>query len=269
MKLLQLLAFTCLIERRILRRAVPQYEERVADTSLESTLTQFTEELRGLLGDQLLALVLYGSAAGENFVPGSSDLNIAIVVQHMGFEVLRKLQPRMVPWHKQGFAVPLIVDRDFLHQSSDVFPMEFSDIKEQHRTLWGEEIFRTLTIDSEHLRFLAEHEARSRMLRLQALYLERAGESSRLRQILLDSLKTFLTLMRHLLRLHGKSGVQNYSEVLSLFEQHFQVSFPEMRRLIPIRQGIRDWPHEPATEFFREYLADVQRLVSLIDKLPQ
>ena len=241
----------------------------MADTSLESTLVQFTQELRELLGDQLLAVVLYGSAAGENFVPGSSDLNTAIVVQRMGFEVLKKLQPRMVSWHKRGFAVPLIVDRNFLHHSRDVFPMEFSDIKEQHRTLWGEEIFRTLTIGGEHLRFLAEHEVRSRLLRLQALYLERAGEPPRLRQILLDSLKTFLTLMRYLLRLHGKNGGQNYGEVLSLFEQHFRVSFPEMHRLIAIRQGVRDWPHEPATEFFREYLEDVQRFVFLIDELPQ
>lgn len=239
------------------------------NTSLESTLTQFTQELRELLGNQLLAVVLYGSAAGENFVPGSSDLNIALVVQRMGFEVLKKIQPRMASWHKQGFAVPLIIDRPFLERSHDVFPMEFSDIKEQHRTLWGEDIFASLEIGGEHLRFLAEHEARSRLLRLQALYLERAGEPPRLRQILLDSLKTFLTLMRHLLRLQGKHGVQNYGEILSLFEQHFQVSFPEMHRLIAIRQGVRDWPHEPAIEFFREYLEDVQRFVSLIDGLPQ
>lgn len=240
----------------------------MANASLESTLTQFTQELRELLGNQLLSVVLYGSAAGENFVPGSSDLNIAIVVQHMEFAVLKTLQPHMVLWHKRGFAVPLIVDHNFLNHSRDVFPMEYSDIKEQHRTLWGEEIFSTLPIGGEHLRFLAEHEVRSRLLRLQALYLERAGEPPRLRQILLDSLKTFLTLMRHLLRLQGKGGVQNYAEVLSLFEQHFQVAFPEMRRLIAIRQGLRDWPHEPATEFFREYLEDVQRFVAIIDGLP-
>ena len=58
-------------------------EDDVANASLESTLAQFTRELRELLGDQLLAVVLYGSAAGENFVPSSSDLNTAIVVQRM------------------------------------------------------------------------------------------------------------------------------------------------------------------------------------------
>ncbi len=240
----------------------------MANVSLEATLTQFAYELQELLGDRLIAIILYGSAAGENFVPGSSDLNIAIVVQRMEFTVLKQLQPHLAAWHKQGFAVPLIIDRNFLQHSRDVFPMEYLDIKEQHRTLWGEDIFGPLTIGGEHLRFLAEHEVRSRLLRLQALYLERAGEPLRLRQILLDSLKTFLTLMRHLLRLQGKNGGQNYADVLSHFEQHFQVSFPEMHRLIAIRQG-KDWPHEPATEFFREYLEDVQRFVALIDGLPQ
>lgn len=240
----------------------------MANASLEATLTQFAYELHELLSDRLVAIVLYGSAAGENFVPGSSDLNTAIVVQRMEFAVLKELHPHMISWHKRGFAVPLIVDRNFLQHSRDVFPMEYLDIQEQHRTLWGEDIFGSLTIEGEHLRFLAEHEVRSRLLRLQALYLERAGEPLRLRQILLDSLKTFLTLMRHLLRLQGKGGVQNYAEVLSLFEQHFQLSFPEMHRLIAIRQG-KDWPHEPATEFFREYLEDVQRFVTLIDGLPQ
>ena len=247
---------------------VYKVEDRVANVTLEATLSQYTQELRALLKDKLIAVILYGSAAGDNFVPGSSDLNTALIVQRMEYAVLKLLQPRMASWHKQGFAVPLIIDQPFLQYGRDVFSMEFSDIKEQHRVLWGDDIFRSLEISDEHLRFLAEHEIRSRLLRLQALYLERADTPARLRQILLDSLKTFLTLMRHLLRLQGKSGVQNYGEILSHFEQHFHASFPEMRRLIAIRQGTQEWPHEPVTEFFREYLEDIQRLVTLIDQLP-
>lgn len=239
------------------------------DARIEKSLTQFTQELCQLLGDDLIAVALYGSAAGTNFVPGSSDLNTVIVVKEMRFEVLQKLQPCVADWHQFGFAVPLVIDREFLQQSRDVFPMEFYDIKEQHRLLWGEEVFQELAIDSRYLRFLAEHEARSKLLRLHRLYFERAREPERLRQILLDSLKTFLTLMRYLIRLQGKSGVQNYAEVLTQFEQHFQLSFPRMRQLIGIRLATGAWPNEPVTDFFRDYLADVQRLVRLIDGLPR
>lgn len=238
------------------------------DVNTEKTLTQFTQEVRQLLADNLLALALYGSAAGDNFVPGASDLNVAIVVKEARFEVLQKLQPRIAAWHRMGFAVPLLLDQEFLQRGRDAFPMEFHDIKEQHRLLWGEEIFRDLQIDTRHLRFQAEHEARSKLLRLRALYLECAEDQPRLRTLMLDSLKTFLILMRNLVRLQGKMGLPTYTDVLDQFEQHFHLAFPCMRQLITIRAGQHKWPTAPLAELFREYLAEVEQIVRVIDHLP-
>ncbi|MBI3303123.1 MAG: hypothetical protein HYZ72_13740 [Deltaproteobacteria bacterium] len=237
------------------------------DAQTEKTLVQFTQEVRQLLADELVAVALYGSGAGANFVPGVSDLNVAIVVKEARFEVLQKLQPRIAAWHKLGFALPLLLDREFLQRGRDVFPMEFHDIKEQHRLLWGEEVFRDLEIDTRHLRFQAEHEARSKLLRLRALYLECAGDQPRLRALMLDSLKTFLILMRNLIRMRGKEGLLTYTEVLDQFEQHFRCSFPRMHQLIAIRAGQQQWPATTAADFFRDYLAEVQQVVSVIDRL--
>jgi hypothetical protein len=238
------------------------------DPQSEKILVQFTQELRALLADELLAVALYGSGTGSNFVPGASDLNVAIVVKEARFDVLQKLQPRIAAWHAQGFAVPLLLDREFLQRSRDVFPMEFHDIKEQHRLLWGEDIFRDLAIDTRHLRFQAEHEARSKLLRLRALYLECARDQARLQALMLDSLKTFLILMRNLSRLQGKTGVLTYTEVLDQFERYFQQAFPRMRQLIAIRAGQRQWSETAVTDFFRDYLAEVQQIVAVIDHLP-
>lgn len=238
------------------------------DAGIEKTLTDFAHELHQLLGEELVAVVLYGSATGVNFVPRRSDFNVAIVVREMRFEILHTLQPRMAAWHALGFAIPLVMDREFLSHSRDVFPMEFSDIQKHHFLLWGEDVFQNLTISLQHLRFLAEYEARSKLLRLQALYFERADDPHRLRQIILDSLKTFFTLMRHLLRLQNNDSGQTYAEVLADFEHRFQVTFPRMRQLVAIRAGTRQWSDEPPTTFFRDYLAEIQRFVRVIDRLP-
>jgi len=240
----------------------------VLDAQAEKTLAQFTQELRQLLADELIAVALYGSGAGANFVSGVSDLNVVIVIKAARFEVLQKLQPRIATWHQMGFALPLLMDREFLQRSRDVFPMEFHDIKEQHRLLWGEDVFQELVINTHHLRFQAEYEARSKLLRLQGLYLECAGDLSRLRTLMLDSLKTFLILMRNLIRMRGKGGLLNYTEVLDQFEQRFQHSFPCMRQLIAIRANQQDWPATAAAAFFRDYLAEVQHLIGVIDHLP-
>ena len=239
----------------------------VLDARTEKTLAQFTEEVRQLLADDLVAVALYGSGAGANFVPGASDLNVVIVLKEARFEVLQKLQPRTAAWHKLGFALPLLLDREFLQRGRDVFPMEFHDIKEQHRLLWGEEVFRELEINPRHLRFQAEHEARSKLLRLRALYLECAGDQQRLRALMLDSLKTFLILMRNLIRLRGKEGLLTYADVLEQFEQHFQRAFPRIHQLLAIRASQQPWPAEAAADCFRDYLAEVQQLVGVIDHL--
>jgi hypothetical protein len=240
----------------------------VPNTWLEKTLTGFTQELRQLLPDELLTVVLYGSAAGANFVPDISDLNVAIVVRALQFDVLQKLQPRMRDWHKQGFAMPLLLDQEFLQRARDVFPMEFHDIKEQHRVLWGEDVFRDLDIDPHRLRFQAEHEARSKLLRLRAMFLEHADDLPRLRAIMVDSIKTFFILMRNVIRLHGRGQLLTYSEVLKHFEQHFSLACPRLRQLIAIRAGSQPWPAEPVVDFFRDYLVEVQKLVEVIDHLP-
>jgi hypothetical protein len=239
----------------------------VLDSYREKMLVRFTQELRQLLQNELVAVALYGSGAGANFVPEVSDLNIAIVVKEVRFEILQKLQPQVTGWHKQGFALPLLLDREFLQRARDVFPMEFHDIKEQHRLLWGENIFRDLEIDSRHLRFQAEHEARSKLLRLRALYLECADDLPRLQALMLDSLKTFLVIMRNLVRLHGQAGLLSYSDVLNQFGRHFQCAFPYMHQLIAIRAGQQQWPATSIVNFFHEYLEEVQQVISVIDQL--
>jgi hypothetical protein len=262
------LSFTRSSSTRILSVLLFSSGRGVPNTWLEKTLAGFTQELRQLLAEDLLAVVLYGSGAGANFVPDISDLNVAIVVRVLRFDVLQKLQPRMHAWHKQGFAMPLLLDQEFLQRARDVFPMEFHDIKEQHRVLWGEDVFREIDIDPHRLRFQAEHEARSKLLRLRALFLKHADDLPRLRAIMIDSIKTFLILMRNVIRLHGRGQILTYNEVLKQFEQHFRLTFPRLRQLIAIRAGAQAWPAELVVDCFREYLAEVQQLVEVIDHLP-
>jgi predicted nucleotidyltransferase len=54
---------------------------RRLDAKTEKTIEKFTHEIQRLYGDDLVSLVLYGSAAGTDFVPDRSDLNFLVVAQ--------------------------------------------------------------------------------------------------------------------------------------------------------------------------------------------
>jgi hypothetical protein len=234
------------------------------DPQSERAIAQVAEQARLVFGQDLVSLTLYGSAAGEDFVPGKSDLNLAIVLERVTFPHLKTLHAHLPKWHKLGVAVPLLVDRRFLAQGRDVFPMEFHDIKEQHRVLYGEEIFARLEIDSRHLRYQAEHEARGKLLRLRALYAEVGADRKRLESLMLSSAKTFVIIMRNFIRLRRGESHTRYVAVLDEFEKHCNQRFPVMRDLLNVKLGRQPWP-DRIEEAFRVYLEEVEALIELLD----
>ena len=236
------------------------------DGKTEKSIAQVAAQVRALFTNDLVSLTLYGSAAGDDFVPGRSDLNFVIVLERVTFAHLKALHACLPSWRKLGVATPLLLDREALDRGRDVFPMEFHDIKAQHRVLYGEEVFATLPVDGRHLRYQSEHEARGKLLRLRALYAEVGADRKRLEALMLDSLKTFLIIMRNFIRLRAGQGHTRYGEVLEQFERHFQVALPTMRHLLRVRMGTERWV-DGIDETFRGYLEEVEQLVDVVDRI--
>lgn len=236
------------------------------DAKTEKVITEIVAEARQAFGADLVTLALYGSGAGEDFTPGRSDLNLVIVVDRVRFEHVQALQRHLQRWRKRGVATPLLLDRHFLERGRDVFPMEFLDIKIQHRVLHGEDVFATLPIDSRHLRYESEHEARGKLLRLRAVYAEIGGDRKGVEALMLDSVKTFLIIMRNFVRLHGGPEHTRYLEVLGAFETDFGVSFPTTRHVLRVKLGLDRWSG-PTDDTFAAYLQEVEQLVETVDRL--
>ena len=57
----------------------------------EQDLTDLVTKLKDAAGSNLLSVILYGSAATEEFHEGHSDLNILCVMQSLGRDDLGKL----------------------------------------------------------------------------------------------------------------------------------------------------------------------------------
>jgi len=236
------------------------------DQKTEGAVAQIGQQVRQVFGTDLVSVVLYGSAAGDDFVAGRSDLNLAIVLERLTFQHLKALHRHLPKWHALGAATPLLLDRRFLDRGRDVFPMEFSDIQAQHRVLYGEEVFATLSIDRRHLRYQAEYEARAKLLRLRVLYAEVGADRRQLEALMLDSAKTFVVIMRHLLRLAGRPNSGSYTEVLDQFEAHFGQRLSTVRHLLRVKLGTERWA-DGVDQTFQAYLDEVERLVDVVDQL--
>lgn len=235
------------------------------DSHLEGDLAVYADEVRAAVGADLVGVVLYGSAAGEDWIPGRSDVNTAVVVRRVTMATLDALVPIVARWRARGFALPLVIDPDQLDLSRDVFPIEIEDIRRQHRLLAGEDPFVALAAEWTALRRECEQDARGKLLRLRALYLEHAAAPAELTRLLIDSCKSFLVLLRQVLRLRAVEAPATYAAVVDAGEAVFG-PLPAVRRVLASRAGGEE-AHERLHELFAAYLADVERIVAAVDTL--
>lgn len=237
------------------------------DKNGEHAVAEACERLQEIFRDRLVTAALYGSGAGVDYVPGSSDINLVVVLDEVRTADLRELRAYTKVWRRKGIATPLLLDRRFLQDAADVFPMELHDIRTQHRCLVGDDVFAHLQVQDDHLRFQCEHEARGKLLRLRELYLEIGNDTRRLKELMVESLRTFLIIMRSMIRMKSPQGAVSFTEVLTTFEQRFHCAFPTTSSLLQIKLSRAKWEGDVEMTF-EKYCMELQQLVQVLDKVP-
>jgi len=236
------------------------------DARLEKLLARYAEDVKGALGADLVSLVVYGSAAGDDWVRDRSDVNTMIVVRALSSGLLDALAARLRRWRRSGFALPLVVEEEFFERARDAFPMELDDARRAHRTLVGPDPLENLIVERAHVRRECEREARGKLLRLRALYIDAAERADDLERLLVGSLKTFLVILRHVLHLRGDDAPYGYADVLAAGE-HVLGPLPAFRRVLDHRTGVRRLAKAELRAEFSRCLADAERIVAAVDTI--
>jgi len=234
---------------------------------LEAVLRQFTADVVEIYGVDLLAVVLYGSAASDEFVRGKSNINCLVLLKEVTPQQLKKCSGHLRKWHGDGMATPLFVDPAYVDSSVDVFPIEFLDMKQRYRTLHGEDFLRALKVKPEHLRFQCEQELKGKMLKLRQMYLEGSGAEARLAGLLVKSIGTFIVLFRALLFLKQMPAPHSASEILDGLSG-LGLRVAAMRRVYDLKRKEAGPGDLGALDsLFAEYLQEIQAAVYYVDAL--
>src|SRR5258707_12504490 len=91
----------------------------------EKLIGEFVERLRAAAGEDLQSVILYGSAATGEFHPEFSNINLLCILREISFDTLQKLQPDVTWWVGRKHTAPLLLTREELERSADVFAIEF------------------------------------------------------------------------------------------------------------------------------------------------
>ncbi|MEP6990491.1 MAG: nucleotidyltransferase domain-containing protein [bacterium] len=229
------------------------------------TLDELVTQLRAAYGAQLSTVVLYGSAAAGEHVPKKSDYNVLVLLGRVDAGTLAAASAVARAWNDAGNPPPMTMSVDEWRHSSDVFPMEYADILDRHRVLYGTPPFDGITISREHLRLQLEQQVMGKLLQLRQGALLAGTDAGRQMKLLAASISTIMVLFRAVLRLKGevagKDGAANAARVAELAGFNalpFQRAVRHHRGEVGISTG-------EASDLLSQYLSGVERLDAYLD----
>jgi hypothetical protein len=168
------------------------------------TLDDLVTQLRSAYGAHLSAVVLYGSGAAGEHIPKQSDYNILLLLDSIERTTLAAASAVAQAWRDAGNPPPMTMTVSEWRRSSDVFPMEYADILERHRVLYGTPPFEGITVARENLRLQLEQQVMGKLLQLRQGALLAGIDGKRQAELVSASLSTIMVLFRAVLRLHGE-----------------------------------------------------------------
>jgi len=232
----------------------------------EQDLTSLVTRLKNAVGGNLLSVILYGSAATEEFHPRHSDLNVLCVMRSLGRDDLSKLHAASAWWAKKGHPAPLFFTHSELHDSADVFAIELLDIKAAHRILYGEDVVASLYVPMDLHRLHVERELRNNTLRLRQHYLMHPADSRKTLELMSSSISTFAALFRHALIALGdnppptkRGAVDRLGSILGFDPSPFHTIFE-------IREGHKRERDVDVQATFEAYLDGVVKVTEEMDR---
>lgn len=174
----------------------------------------FAAALGKHLGDGLESVLLYGSVARGEAVPGVSDTNVLVLLERIDAGVLKRGSALARRWVRAGNTVPLLMTWAGWRRAADAFAIELSDMLDAHEVLHGRDPLEGLVVERLALRLQAERELRGKVLQLREGLLLAAEDTADVGRLLLTALPSFTTYLRAALRLTGGRVSLDSAEVI-------------------------------------------------------
>jgi len=232
-------------------------------------LKELVEKLERAFTDRLVSVVLYGSAAGEDHHARFSDLNVLCVLKEITPRELAEAEPILVWWREHNHPSPTLMSEEEVHNSADCFPIEFRDMKDRRKVLFGPDLIAEVHVDGKFYRAQVEHELRAKLFRLRQQGARILSDPVALLKLCLDSVSTFCVLGRHALLAAGIDARTERRAVVHQLSHRLKMDTTPLETLLDVREDKLGQEIGDPGELFARYLECVRRMIEFVDRLEE
>jgi predicted nucleotidyltransferase len=231
----------------------------------QEVFPEIVEDLRGVYGEALQSVILYGSGARGDYVAGKSDINFLVVLAEDDPGGLEKILPMIPQWRKRTVATPLFMTKAFIGSTVDVYPVEFLNMKRHYQVIHGKDVLGDLVFEKRALRLQCERELKGKLMLLRKSFLQTEGKAESLQRLLAASITAFLSVFNALLHLQGKESPHGRREIVAAMADAHGIAAEPFLRCIDLREGKKGLSFGELTAVFRSYTTEIQRLIAIVD----
>ena len=195
---------------------------------------KYVSDYLNALKDNLISVIMYGSAVSHQYRAGKSDINTLIITKSYEINELSKCRQVVKKWLKYKVTIPFFMTTEYIQNALDVYPVEFIDISSNYKVLYGEDIFKDINFNKHHIRLQCERELRGLDLYLRTEYLKIENDKKELNYFLNKLIKRLLPIFKALLILKEKSIPKINNEIILLVEGEYKIKESIFSALINI-----------------------------------
>jgi hypothetical protein len=232
----------------------------------QKLLRSYVQAVTKAFGDQLEALLLYGSAVRGDFLPGRSNLNILLFVSSYDVAVLNHYALVHKKWSKELVVAPLFLTKDDLQASAFVFPLEYQDIQDCHRVLWGQDPFVGFKVDHRHLAGEVLQSLRGNLVRMRQRLVEGGSREEAMTILLPLSITALLPVLRGVQRLLARPVLSQGDALVKDIESCFELDLAGLHEALSLKRGHISPGQKEVPRLMDRYLDGLGRLVAAVER---
>ena len=223
----------------------------------QKKITQYIQELIRIHQDDIISIYTYQSL----------KLNICVVFKNLDFSVLKNSLQIVNKGIRNKINAPLFLTREHIQTSSDTFPIEFLEMKEDHTLLYGEDVLGSLEIEPSHIRFICEQQLKGKLIRIRQAYLEIGLRKKGMEALVKESFESLFPVFRGLLRLKDITPAINRHECIKQLSESFQINSDLFLSLLDDTKNDEKIAGESIEDFLKKYILEIEKLSMVADKL--
>lgn len=234
---------------------------------MRDILKVFVDGIKEICGENLNSVILYGSRASGEATEKYSDYNLLIVLEEDRFHDLKLFAGPVRKWIKHGNPAPLIFTMSRFKKSFDVFPIEFLEMKEHHKILYGNDPLEGLNIEQGNLRHEVEFELKGKLLKMRQGFIMTSCNQNKIRELLINSISIFLVLFRQVIRLTGEVPPAKRIDSLKRISELAGINTSPFVSVIKMKENAKESKGIVPETVFEEYIKEIEKAIDFVDNL--